>query len=353
MSYLILSERGGSQSLANACAHDLEDLAADVLPADIVTPTSGTDHLQTSYEGALVVGVGQRVLRDLLNGLLPKVRERINGPIIGYLFGAYGDLVKDTRHPFRSILGPRRTPFSQLDCLFLGIRDEADFIAHMLNVPTQYVPMAAHMRRAAPPRYRPPAQRPVCIAAFGRQKDEIARAFNAHFNAPDRDELFLSMSFHNVRGSEDLPEYRRLFWQTLRNSRLSTAFDHFYTSPDTAKLSYVGPRWFESLGAGTVVIGRAPTGPDRAELLDWEDALIDLADNPAEATEQVVALLAQEERLDAISRRNLGQMYRRHDWGHRLVQMLKHIGQPVPPGLTDHLASLAESAAVVEGAPRS
>ena len=352
MSYLILSERGGRQALANACAHDLEDLAIDLLSADLLTPTSGTGHLKASYDGALIVSIGQQSMSDLLKALLPTVRDRINGPIMGYLFGAYGARVKNTRHLFRSIIGPRRTPLSRLDCLFLGIRDDAEFIGHMLNVPTQYIPMAANMRRAAPRHYRPPAERPICIAAFGRQKDEIASAFNARFNSADSDQLFLSMSFLDVQKSAMLSEYRRFFWHSLRNSRLSTAFDHFYTSPDTAKLSYVGPRWFESLAAGTVVIGRAPTTPDRAELLDWEDALIELDDDPAAATEQAADLLTQEERLDAISRRNLGQMYRRHDWGHRLVHMLNHLGQPEPARLTEHLAALDQSADALAGAPQ-
>jgi hypothetical protein len=209
--------------------------------------------------------------------------------------------------------------------------------------------MAANVLGAAAQPYDSAVDRPIALNAFGRQKTDILNAICDRLNRPGGAELVYYTNFVKPGEAVDIGRYRDMFWHLLRKSRFSAAFDHFFANEGGARLSYVGPRWFEALAAGTVVIGRAPATADRDRLLDWPDAAIDLSADPASATEEFLALLADDARIRAASRENLVQMSRRHDWGHRLADILEIEGLGQPEPLRRHLEKLERNAASFSG----
>lgn len=344
MRVIVVSGRGVFRRLADACAYDAEDVAVAALGADIHSDPKNTDALAKRYDLALVFAVSFSHAAEITRRLLDPVRDRIDGPVVAYVFGAYGVLVAGTRHPFRRIIGPRKTTFTGYDRLYLGIEDNAEEIAYSLNATTRYLPMAANVLGAAARPYSSHEDRPIALNAFGRQKKDILEAFCDQLNQPGSSDLVYYTNFVKSGDAVDLVRYRAMFWQLLRQSRLSCAFDHFFANEGNARLSYVGPRWFEALAAGTVVIGRAPQTPDCALLLDWPDATIDLSTDPAMGTEEMLALLGDEDRLRRTSRENLIQMSLRHDWAHRLAEILDTEGLNRPARLQNYLAHLAANA---------
>jgi hypothetical protein len=343
MKTLIISGRGRHHHLSDACAYDAENAFADGLDADILTSDTDIGSLEARYDLALVVGISYPRIEDSLERLLPQVRSRIDGPVLGYLFGAYGSNSVN-RNPLKRLLGRRRSIFSRLDRLYLGIEDHAALISDRLGIGTTYLPMAANVLHVAAKPYVSRDDRPISVNAFGRQKRDIMNAFCDRLNGPESGELIYYSNLLQISYAADLWRYRDMFWQLLRRSRISVAFDHFFANEGGAQLSYVGPRWFESLAAGTVLIGRAPDTPDRARLLDWTDAAIDLSAVPETATDELLALLADDARIAEASRENLVQMSLRHDWGHRLADMLDAQGLAHPESLTRRLARLSDNA---------
>lgn len=177
----------------------------------------------------------------------------------------------------------------------------------------------------------------------------LARNWQRGMGRLDRLHLGIGDDVEKVSRALGVPaRYLPMFWQLLRRSRVSVAFDHFFANEGSAQISYVGPRRFEALAAGTVVLGKAPPSADRALLLDWPDAAIDLSDDPAAATDELVALLEDEPRLAAASRRNIVEMARRHDWSHRLAEMLRVEGLGLPDRLVAHIGTLEARAAALE-----
>ena len=168
------------------------------------------------------------------------------------------------------------------------------------------------------------------------------------FNRPESDRLFYSTNF--IRSTEliDWRRYRATFWQILRQSKLSMAYDQLYYNPSgTNEIAYVGPRWFEGLAAGTVVVGKAPQTPDVPRLLDWEDATIDLPDDAEPAVQAICDLLDDGPRVEAAICRNLVNMNLKHDWRHRAAAMLAVLGLAVPGKLTDQIGELKDRAAAL------
>lgn len=352
MRVLLVSGREDFKFLFDACAYDFEDTIIAAMDVDVATSKTDPATLADRYDLVIVVAVSFFRLYDISQGLLKDLRGRAKGPVLAYVFGGYGKVAALARNPVRRLLRNWLRSFAMFDRIYLGIGDDVDEIAGHLGVKTAYLPMAANVLGAAARPYESRLDRPIAVSAIGRQKKDIVSTFCDRLNRPDSDEVVYYTNLLSVGEAQDLLRYRAMFWQILRKTRVSVSFDHYFTSPDTAKATYVGPRWFESLAAGTVVVGKAPPTEDRARLLDWEDAAIDLSTDPQTATDELLALLADEDRLRAASRENLAQMSLRHDWGHRLADILDAEGLARPDSLTARLETLRGHAEAFRAAPR-
>lgn len=341
MKLLVLSARSTISHVAAACAHDFEDAIVDGAGADLYVPGGDRASLQPKYDLMIVCGISFNSVLDLVErvqaeGSLPPADKRI-----AYVFGAYGKVVRPGRNPLRRLFSDRKAKFRIFDRVYLGIPYDAEEIADALNVPTRYLPMAANVMAVQAQPFVSRADRPISINAFGRQHDGIMNAICDRLNRPGTGELVYRTNFLDGSRAYDLPRYRDMFWQLLRMSRVSMAFDHFFANPSGhAQHSYVGPRWFEALAAGTIVAGRGPDTDEARALLDWPGALVELNSDPEAATEEIAGLLSDEDQIRAISRRNLAEMHAHHDWRHRLYDLLREEGFPVLPRLNAQLAAL-------------
>lgn len=339
---LLMSGRDRFRALADACAFDFEDAIIDATQCDVLTATGTRSGLAPGYDLAIMVAISLNQLFELdreirRQGAMPPAQRRI-----AYVFGGYGAIAGRYRNPARRYLSGAARCLAGLDRLYVGIADDVGVIESSLDVPTRYLPMAANCVTAAARPFASWQDRPIAVTGFGRQHRPTAAALSDRLNRPESPELFYNTNFTGLGSTVDRLRYRAMFWQILRKSRISLAFDHFFTDPGRAKLSYVGPRWFEILAAGAVLAGRAPATADRARLLDWPDAAIDLPQDPEAAVDTLMTLLADEDRMRAISLRNLQEMHARHDWRHRLAEMLRQEGMSAGPDLGRALDRLAE-----------
>lgn len=338
---LLVSGRGLQTSISDCCAHDFEDCIIDATEADVFIAEEGKSPPSGNYDLVIVVGLNFRKLATTyLTAGMPKGRHSI-----GYVFGGYGSHTTRYRSPVKRRLNPRYRAMTHLDHIYVGIKDDVGKIQDDLSLPVSYLPMAADVLSARATPFESDAERPISVAAFGRVHNRISNAICDQFNTPGSRHIYLYNGVNGNAEPADKLRYRATFWHTLRRSRLCLAFDHFFANEkNTAEHSYVGPRWFEGLAAGTVIVGKAPPKEKQHSLLDWKDAAIDLSNDDEKAAKEILDLLSDSGRLKAASRENLANMNRRHDWRQRLADIYADRELPLNPKFAQRLNELDQRA---------
>lgn len=334
---LVITGRGFQTELADCCAYDFENAIVDATGGDLFIAKEGLKPPGEHYDLVIVVGINFRKLATIY-----MLAGRPRGThTIGYVFGGYGSHTTRYRSPVKRVLNPRYRALARMDRIFVGIENSVEKITRDLSIETTYLPMAANVLEISARPFKSGVDRPIAISGFGRQHTETAEALCDRFNRPESDTLFFHNTASGGASAPDRERYRATFWQILRKSQISLAFDHFHANRNNAaEHSYVGPRWFEGLAAGAVIVGKAPPSPDKARLLNWADSTIELPDDPAEAPEFVAQLLADPERLRAASKANLIGMLRQNDWRHRLAEIFEQIGLSRGARFDERLAEL-------------
>jgi hypothetical protein len=315
MKFLVVSGRNHFNKIADALSFELEDTLVDCLEADmfLLGSTSSKEFEHSSYE-ALFIAVNNFSQLVEIQRLLEKTNIK-SDLRCAYVFGGYIHTVEHFFNPLKRRFSKNYKALNKIDHIFTGILNNIQTLNDGLNIPVHYCPMAVDVLKIA----AEVSPRPIAINGFGRQETKISNMIADTFNRAKSDKVYFHTNYLSNSGFIDRERYRKMFWQILRQSKLSLAFDSLHFNPTGhAKHSFVGPRWYESLGAGNVVVGIAPKCTSAAELLDWPDATIDLSEEPKQALEQVVQLLSDENKIVKICRRNLHEMNRKHDWRHRI-----------------------------------
>ena len=229
-----------------------------------------------------------------------------------------------------------------MDFIFGGIEENIIPIAEIFNdVSLRYAPMAVDIMKINAGKQ----ERTIDVSGFGRQEVHISNCLADTFNQPGSERFYYHTNWLAASGLSDRQRYRDMFWHILRRSKLSLSFDTLYWNPgNRSPNSYVNPRWYESLGAGTVVVGQRPTCDNVDELLDWEDSTINLPEEPEQAVEAIIKLLDEPDKIEEISKRNLVNMHRKHDWRYRIKSMFSAMSLPIPDRLNDQISELQKRA---------
>ena len=230
--------------------------------------------------------------------------------------------VKYARHEVRNL----RTLKRVFAPTALTLPDQADFF----GVPFTYIPIGVDAVRFGS------ARRSRCIAvnAYGRQPPDVGNYLADAMNAGASDLIYHHTGHQEISTVSDPTRHRRHFWKLLTHSKLALAYaPEAYDPHQRFDCSFVGQRWFESIAAGCVIVGRRPSAPESDALFDWPDALIDLPEEPHDALDAVLHLLDQPERLARSSQRNYREALERHDWRHRIADMATVIGLEADPSV--------------------
>lgn len=199
--------------------------------------------------------------------------------------------------------------------------------------------------------------RSIDVASYGRIPSEyhnqLFESLNTQSNSfyyrqvPEGSQKYPDQEFGSKRFDY---QHVKLLSKVLANSKISLAFDFTYTTKKTVELknsqnhpSYrypepvLTPRWFEGLAAGCAIVGKRPFAPEVDDLLDWEDATIDVPDDLESGIELIMNLLKNQERLHTIHQRNYQEMLKRHDYRWRIRTVLERLGLPIPQKLNNQL----------------
>ncbi len=185
--------------------------------------------------------------------------------------------------------------------------------------------------------------RPIDLFVVGRRNKSLYPAIHRHFNESDRDRFSLDFVSRTRNTSYDSKEEFQLLMATYSRAKAAFCFDASHV-PRFKGRSPLTERWVHAWTAGCTVIGSTPTGKGTSEQMDWQEAAIDLPDEPDTAIEMIKALLEDAEGLERRRLRNVTEAMRRHDTRLRLHRLLTELDLPIPEDLTAGLAKLENAA---------
>ncbi|MEO0984836.1 MAG: glycosyltransferase [Cyanobacteria bacterium J06639_14] len=258
---------------------------------------------------------------------------------------------------------PRFT--AQIDHLFVPIVDLIAPLKQQFSIPVSYWPHAANVLEQGSCNL----ERSIDIASYGRIPTEYhTRLFELSTKAssdlfyyrqiPETAQLYPEEPYTSRRFDY---QHRGLLNKVLAHSKISLAFDFTYTIKGAIALpnyqehpSYIyrkpvlALRWFEGLAAGATIVGKRPPTPEVDQLLDWEDATIELPDDVESGIDIILALLQDKDRLREIHHRNYWHTLKRHDHRWRIKAAFEQLNLPIPPGLKTQLAQIEKMCSQAE-----
>ncbi|MFM9264402.1 glycosyltransferase [Tychonema sp. BBK16] len=265
---------------------------------------------------------------DLLSSI-PKWRERFD-VVIAYIFDSWepGIYSQNVYH---------------LDHLFVALPEVIDELKRNFGIPVSLIPFAADVLGQGSCQIK----RSIDLTSFGRIPSEYDRVFLNKFNQPGSEQIYFKSTPRNAEYFPSLPYEKRkdeqdtlMLFHILRHSKITLAFDTLYPGMRPFPYSFITLRWFYGAATGGAVVGKRPTTYLMDELLNWEDATIELPDDPQKSVEFIDELLRDEVRLNSIYKRNYVESLARHDWRHRIQSMLETAKIPLPRGLQEELSQI-------------
>jgi len=309
------------------------DPLADKIVRKVVKSTTGFYKLSPLPELSdkpnvlLMIGISGANL-ELLSSI-PKWRERFD-VVIAYIFDSWAPEIysKNVYH---------------LDHLFVALPEVIDELKQRFGIPVSLIPFAADVLTQGSCQLK----RSIDLTSFGRIPSQYDTVFCNKFNQPGSEQIYYKSTPRTGEQFPKLPyEMRKdesdtqMLFHILRHSKLTLAFDTLYPGMRQFPYSFITLRWFYGTATGGAVVGKRPTTPLMNELLNWEDATIELPDDPQKSVEFINELLLDEVRLNSIYKRNYVESLARHDWRHRIQSMLEAVKIPLPQGLLKELSQM-------------
>lgn len=355
----LLSDRGLHSSVSYDPLFELEDIIVESCAAKLLSPkpTEAAQwvHRQPKLIGKYVEKVVRRTagLSTLSEDILATIKKP-NILIVGALCGANLALltsIPNWRERFDKVVAyifdawsPEIYPAytRQLDHIFVPMPELIPSLQAYFGVPVSLIPFGVDGLRQGS--YQ--IERPFDLVSYGRIPIQFNQAF-AKFNQPGTGRLYYRSTPRSAEIYPTLPyeerrdtQDRKQLFKILRRSKVAIAFDTLYPGMRQFPYSFVTLRWFECGAAGCVIVGKRPTTPLAQELLDWEDATIELPDDPEASVRLIEELWENPARLHAIYRRNYVENLTRHDWRWRIKTMLDQLEIALPESLIKELSQL-------------
>ncbi len=294
------------------------------------------DSLQSLDKGNVlfIIGISGNDLTILSS--IPRWRKRFD-LVVAYIFDAWGFHIypKYTRH---------------IDHLFVPMPEIIAPLHEYFRIPVSLLPFGADVLTHGSGELN----RPFDLISYGRIPQRYHKAFASKFNQPDSRQIYYRSTPRREKMFPKTPYEERidnedqiLLSKILIRTKLAFAFDTMHPGMRQFPYSFVTLRWFQCGAAGCVIIGKRPTTPLADKLLDWEDATIELPDDPKESVEFVEELLQNRTRLNSIHKRNYVENLARHDWRFRIKSMLEQLDIPLPKCLVNELSQLKTLHALV------
>ncbi len=232
---------------------------------------------------------------------------------------------------------------NQFDYVFIGVSGTAAILSDVLGRPCHEMQGGVDALRFTP--YPGCPRRAIDLYSIGRALRPIHERLLKW--AEDEGRFYVYDSIVNIadRDTLDYVHHRKLYASMAKRSRLfSVAPGKMDSTAETAGQVALGLRFFEGSASGAVLVGQAPDCNAYRRHFDWQDAVVPMRPDGADAVDVISGLLAQPDRLLTMSRRNAAQALRRHDWVYRWKEILSLAGLTPRPEMAARERRLSELA---------
>ncbi|MFZ4624802.1 MAG: glycosyltransferase [Rhodoferax sp.] len=231
---------------------------------------------------------------------------------------------------------------AQFDAITVTAHEDVDYPRSQFGIAVHQLYQGADCLTWVPQVAR---QREIDLMGFGRTPPSYQAALTRSFHPATSPYLYLHSPLGHLAGSSVHLE-RGMLFKLLQRTRISLAF-HLFVEPQgqRPRAMMVTSRWLESLLSGCIVAGKRPVSRMADEMLCWPGATLELSDNPAQAVEELQALLADNADFQAQRHLNMAQMLARHDWRWRITTLCELAGLPQPAVLQHDLQVLQQLSA--------
>jgi Glycosyl transferases group 1 len=336
--YYVLSARDRYNSPAMCCVVEFEDVIRKSLLARLIASSDDIAAPERSVVFCVLL-TGSHI--NALYGDLFKIRKKTKHVYI-YIFDCWNvyyfffnkkKLIKKFIFPsldINKITGSLCVPF----------RQAARQLQNVMGSNVLHIPLGVDTTLSN----GITQSRPIDVMGYGRQPAGLTKLLSKKMNDPAKNTIFYHTDHMAITRIHDFYAHRRMFWNLLSKSKLALAYDVLFGDVrGHFPYSFVGQRWFESLAAGCVVVGKRPRTDEYDELLDWPDSTIELNNHPPRALEEIETLLARRDELFEIGIRNAIETRRRHDWIFRISDLLAANCIQAPPVFHDLVMARRES----------
>lgn len=237
----------------------------------------------------------------------------------------------------------------QFDYIFVGSSSgSVARLSEALGRPCHWLPFAVDAARFSP--YPNPVPRTIDVYSMGRKLPDMHQALRQMATSK---EIFYLHDTYAAANSlvPDHHQHRDLLAGLSQRSR------YFVVAP--AKMDSVdetlgqvefGPRFYEAVTAGSVLIGQAPDSASFRKLFDRQDVVVEVNPDGSDIAATLRRLNADPEHLDSMSRRNAVDGLMHHDWSYRWKSMFDVIGLDVSPGTSKRRVDLQRLADQISSA---
>jgi Glycosyl transferases group 1 len=238
-------------------------------------------------------------------------------------------------HTYRHWLSALR----QFDYVFIGSSSgSVDQLSGFLGRRCHWSPLAVDALRFCP--FPNPVPRPVDVYSMGRKSPGLHAVFREM--AADKEIFYLYDTYAAANAPFiDHQQHRDLLANLSQRSRYFVVAPAKMDSPDeTDGQIEFGPRYYEAVAAGSVLIGQAPDSLAFSKLFDRPDVVVEIKPDGSNAAAMLKSLNSDPEFLQSMSSRNAIDGLLHHDWSYRWKSMFKVIGLEESPRMAGRQSSL-------------
>lgn len=342
MSFFVLSERCRSRGAAQSCVNEFEDVIVHSLKAKLISPDNANgkpvDINSFDSDGeriVFVICISAYPAYQLLS-CVKDWRKKFDKVIV-YIFDAYpmsmemGWLRKTLSRSVRAL--------SEVDHIFVALGGGVELFERDFRAPVSFLPLAADVSKFGSGE----AGRCISVNGYGRQHLIHSKMLSEHFNDTRNHGVYFHTNHTEIGQVYDYVAHRKQFWKLLSKSSIAMAYDPMAVNrsgENAFTFSFVGQRWFESLAAGCLVVGKRPTCPEAKDYLDWDDATVELPNDDGAVVQFLENILSDTNRLESAHKRNYMNSLLKNDWRHRLAKIFIRLNLDVPQELQKEIEDM-------------
>jgi len=330
--YQVITLRNKFDTPAVCCAVEFENVVSRMLDAKIICISEPERVSCGKLRVAIIVCVSMSHFFKFINSYI-KIRNTYDHCIL-YVFDGWDAnnfIIRKQIKYYEMFRGRRVSLESLFDTICVPFKKASDSLENYFSKSILHIPIGVDTSLCDGLN----KNRKIDVLAYGRQQDSLIDEISMRFHRPKSRLLMYHTNHMQICKIRDFTAHRRMFWSIAQNSKVALNYDGYYLDSTHFKYSFVGQRWAESMAAGCVVLGKRPRSPEMNILFPWENSTLNVDSDPKLAFEKLNFILNEPGLIKSIGERNAVETRRRHDWAHRVYDILTHLKLPKPQILVD------------------